>query len=245
MYKYNQGGENLEHSQFLRSEMILGEKSTEILKNKSVILFGLGGVGSYTAEALARAGIGRLTIVDNDTVSVTNLNRQLCALHSTVGMPKVDVVKARILDINPQCEVTAVRKFYLPENSAEFNLENFDYIADAIDTVSAKIDLAVKSQELGIPLVACMGTGNKLDPSRFTVSDIFKTSGCPLCRVMRNELKKRGIKKLNVVWSPEEPVKPLQTDENSGKRQTPASLPFVPPVAGMIMAGKIITDLAR
>ena len=245
MYKYNQGGENLEHSQFLRSEMILGEKSTEILKNKSVILFGLGGVGSYTAEALARAGIGRLTIVDNDTVSVTNLNRQLCALHSTVGMPKVDVVKARILDINPQCEVTAVRKFYLPENSAEFNLENFDYIADAIDTVSAKIDLAVKSQTLGIPLIACMGTGNKLDPSRFTVSDIFKTSGCPLCRVMRNELKKRGIKKLNVVWSPEEPVKPLQTDENSGKRQTPASLPFVPPVAGMIMAGKIITDLAR
>lgn len=244
MYRYNQGGENLEHSQFLRSEMILGEKSTEILKSKSVILFGLGGVGSYTAEALARAGIGRLTIVDNDTVSVTNLNRQLCALHSTVGMPKVDVVKARILDINPQCEVTAVRKFYLPENSAEFNLENFDYIADAIDTVSAKIDLAVKSQELGIPLVACMGTGNKLDPSRFTVSDIFKTSGCPLCRVMRNELKKRGIKKLNVVWSPEEPVKPLQTDENSGKRQTPASLPFVPPVAGMIMAGKIITDLA-
>ncbi|MEE1139466.1 MAG: tRNA threonylcarbamoyladenosine dehydratase [Acutalibacteraceae bacterium] len=245
MYKYNQGGENLEHSQFLRSEMILGEKSTEILKNKSVILFGLGGVGSYTAEALARAGIGRLTIVDNDTVSVTNLNRQLCALHSTVGMPKVDVVKARILDINPQCEVTAVRKFYLPENSDEFNLESFDYIADAIDTVSAKIDLAVKSQTLGIPLIACMGTGNKLDPSRFTVSDIFKTSGCPLCRVMRNELKKRGIKKLNVVWSPEEPVKPLQTDENSGKRQTPASLPFVPPVAGMIMAGKIITDLAR
>ena len=245
MYKYNQGGENLEHSQFLRSEMILGEKSTEILKNKSVILFGLGGVGSYTAEALARAGIGRLTIVDNDTVSVTNLNRQLCALHSTVGMPKVDVVKTRILDINPQCEVTAVRKFYLPENSAEFNLESFDYIADAIDTVSAKIDLAVKSQTLGIPLIACMGTGNKLDPSRFTVSDIFKTSGCPLCRVMRNELKKRGIKKLNVVWSPEEPVKPLQTDENSGKRQTPASLPFVPPVAGMIMAGKIITDLAR
>ena len=245
MYKYNQGGENLEHSQFLRSEMILGEKSTVMLKNKSVILFGLGGVGSYTAEALARAGIGRLTIVDNDTVSVTNLNRQLCALHSTVGMPKVDVVKARILDINPQCEVTAVQKFYLPENADEFNLESFDYIADAIDTVSAKIDLAVKSQTLGIPLIACMGTGNKLDPSRFTVSDIFKTSGCPLCRVMRNELKKRGIKKLNVVWSPEEPVKPLQTYENSGKRQTPASLPFVPPVAGMIMAGKIITDLAR
>lgn len=235
----------MEHSQFLRSEMILGKDSTKTLKGKSVILFGLGGVGSYTAEALARAGIGKLTIVDNDTVSVTNLNRQLCALHSTIGMPKVDVVKARILDINPECEVTAIQKFYLPEKSDEFNLQDFDYIADAIDTVSAKIDLAVKSQELGISIISCMGTGNKLDPSRFTVSDIFKTSSCPLCRVMRNELKKRGIKKLNVVWSPEEPQKPLQTDKNSGKRQTPASLPFVPPVAGMIMAGKIITDLAR
>lgn len=225
--------------------MILGENSTEILKNKSVILFGLGGVGSYTAEALARAGIGKLTIVDNDVVSVTNLNRQLCALHSTVGMPKVDVMKARILDINPHCEITALQKFYLPENSDEFGLENYDYIADAIDTVSAKIDLAVKSQELEIPLISCMGTGNKLDASLFTVSDISKTSGCPLCRVMRTELRKRGIKKLNVVWSPEEPIKPAQTSENSGKRQTPASLPFVPPVAGMIMAGRIILDLTR
>lgn len=225
--------------------MILGENSTEILKNKNVILFGLGGVGSYTAEALARSGIGRLTIIDNDVVSVTNLNRQLCALHSTVGMPKVDVIKARILDINPHCEVTALQKFYLPENSDEFGLKNYDYIADAIDTVSAKIDLAVKSQELGIPLISCMGTGNKLDPSLFTISDIFKTSGCPLCRVMRTELRKRGIKKLNVVWSPEEPIKPAPTSEDSGKRQTPASLPFVPPVAGMIMAGRIILDLTR
>lgn len=233
----------MEHSQFLRSEMILGENSTKNLAEKSVILFGLGGVGSYTAEALARAGIGKLTIVDNDTVSVTNLNRQLCALHSTVGKAKVEVVKERILDINPLCEVTALEKFYLPENSAEFSLEKYDYIADAIDTVSAKIDLAIKSQEYGIPMISCMGTGNKLDPSLFTVSDIFKTSGCPLCRVMRTELKKRGIKKLNVVWSPEEPKKPAQTNENSGKRQTPGSLPFVPPVAGMIMAGKIILDL--
>ncbi len=233
----------MEQSQFLRSEMILGKESTENLKNKNVILFGLGGVGSYTAEALARAGIGRLTIVDNDFVSVTNINRQLCALHSTVGKAKVDVVKERILDINPECEVTALQKFYLPENSDEFNLSEYDYIADAIDTVSAKIDLAVKSQELSIPMISCMGTGNKLDPTKFTVSDIFKTSGCPLCRVMRSELRKRGIKKLSVVWSPEEPVKPLMADENSGKRQTPGSLPFVPGVAGMIMAGKIITDL--
>lgn len=233
----------MEHSQFLRTEMILGEESTANLAGKSVILFGLGGVGSYTAEALARAGVGRLTIVDNDTVSVTNLNRQLCALHSTIGMPKVEVVKKRILDINPDCEVTALQKFYLPENSNEFSLERYDYIADAIDTVSAKIDLAVKSQEYGIPMISCMGTGNKLDPSLFTVSDIFKTNGCPLCRVMRAELRKRRIKKLHVVWSPEEPKKPAQTDEISGKRQTPGSLPFVPPVAGMIMAGKIILDL--
>lgn len=233
----------MEHSQFLRTEMILGENSTNNLAEKNVILFGLGGVGSYAAEALARAGIGKLTIVDNDTVSVTNINRQLCALHSTVGKAKIDVVKERLLDINPLCEVTALQKFYLPENSAEFSLEKYDYIADAIDTVSAKIDLAVKSQEYGIPMISCMGTGNKLDPSLFTVSDIFKTSVCPLCRVMRTELKKRGIKKLNVVWSPEEPVKPAMTDENTGKRQTPGSLPFVPPVAGMLMAGKIILDL--
>lgn len=235
----------MEHSQFLRTEMILGENSTNILSRKSVILFGLGGVGSYTAEALARAGIGKLTIVDNDVVSVTNINRQLCALHSTVGRPKVEVVKDRILDINPLCEITVLQKFYLPENAGEFKLESYDYIADAIDTVSAKIDLAVKSQEYGIPMISCMGTGNKLDPSQFTVSDIYKTNGCPLCRVMRTELKKRGIKKLNVVWSPETPVKPSQTTEDSGKRQTPGSLPFVPPAAGMIMAGKIILDLAR
>lgn len=235
----------MEHSQFLRSEMILGEESTDILSRKKVILFGLGGVGSYVAEALARAGIGSITIVDSDTVSVTNLNRQLCALKSTIGKPKVEVINERILDINPLCEVNAVQKFFLPENSADFNLEQYDYIADAIDTVSAKIDLAVKSQELGIPLISCMGTGNKLDPTQFTVSDIFKTSGCPLCRVMRTELRKRGIKKLEVVWSPEEPVKPAKTDEESGKRQTPGSLPFVPGTAGLIMAGRIILNLTK
>ncbi len=233
----------MEHSQFLRSEMILGENSTDILSQKKVILFGLGGVGSYVAEALARAGIGSITVVDNDTVSVTNLNRQLCALHSTVGRPKTDVVKERILDINPQCKVTALEKFCLPENSDEFMLGDYDYIADAIDTVSAKIDLAVKSQQLGVPMISCMGTGNKLDPTRFVVSDIYKTCGCPLCRVMRSELRKRGVKGLNVVWSPEEPVKPAQTNEESGKRQTPGSLPFVPAAAGLIMAGKIILDL--
>lgn len=235
----------MEHSQFLRTEMILGKESTDILAGKKVILFGLGGVGSYTAEALARAGIGSITIVDNDTVSVTNLNRQLCALRSTVGKAKVDVVKERILDINPDCKVIALQKFCLPENSDEFNLSNYDYIADAIDTVSAKIDLAVKAQALGIPIISCMGTGNKLDPTRFTVSDIFKTSGCPLCRVMRTELRKRGVRKLEVVWSPEEPVKPAATNEETGKRQTPGSLPFVPGIAGLIMAGKIILNLSQ
>lgn len=233
----------MEHSQFLRSEMLLGADSTKKLKSKSVILFGLGGVGSYTAEALARAGIGRITVVDNDCVSVSNLNRQLCALHSTIGKPKVEVVKERILDINPECEVTALKNFYLPENSDEFELEKYDYIADAIDTVSAKINLAQKSQELNIPMISCMGTGNKLDASRFMISDIFKTAGCPLCRVMRTELRKRAVKHLCVVWSPEEPLKPAKTDEESNKRQTPGSLPFVPGVAGLIMAGKIITDL--
>lgn len=235
----------MEHSQFLRSEMILGKDSTETLSRKSVILFGLGGVGSYTAEALARAGIGKITVVDNDVVSKTNLNRQLCALHSTVGMPKTQVIKSRIEDINPQCRVTAVQKFFLPENSDEFGLENYDYIADAIDTVSAKICLAVKSHELCVPIISCMGTGNKLDASRFEISDIFKTSGCPLCRVMRTELRKRGVKNLNVVWSPEAPVKPAETDEITGKRQTPGSLPFVPGVAGLMMAGKIILDLCK
>lgn len=230
-------------SQFLRSEMLLGENSSKILSESKIILFGLGGVGSYTAEALARAGVGEITIVDSDTVSFSNLNRQLCALHSTLGLAKTEVVKKRINDINPACKVNAVQKFYLPENSDEFSLSDYDYIADAIDTVSAKIDLAEKAQQLNISIISCMGTGNKFDPSQFRISDISKTSGCPLCRVMRRELKKRNIKKLNVVWSPEEPAKPAATNEESGKRQTPGSLPFVPGAAGLIMAGKIITDL--
>lgn len=223
--------------------MLLGNGSTKKLAECNVILFGLGGVGSYTAEALARAGIGRITVVDSDSVAVSNINRQLCALVSTVGKPKVEVIKERILDINPDCRVTAVQKFYLPENADEFGLEQYDYIADAIDTVSAKIDLAKKSQELGIPMISCMGTGNKFDPTLFRIDDISKTSGCPLCRVMRRELKNRGIRKLTVVWSPEECAKPAPSGEESGKRQTPGSLPFVPGTAGLIMAGKIIKDL--
>ena len=230
-------------SQFTRTEMLLGFGTTEKLKSKKVILFGLGGVGSYTAEALARAGIGNITVVDSDSVSLSNINRQLCALHSTVGKPKTEVIRERIADINPECKVTALQKFYLPENSDEFALESYDYIADAIDTVSAKIDLAKKAQDYGIPIIACMGTGNKLNPALFRIDDIYKTSVCPLCRVMRRELKVRGIKKLNVVWSPEEPLSPLPCGEESGKRQTPGSMPFVPGAAGLLMASKIITDL--
>ncbi len=232
-------------NRFLRSEMILGTDSTKKLSDCRVILFGLGGVGSYTAEALARAGIGHITVVDSDCVAVSNINRQLCALISTVGKPKVEIIKERILDINPDCNVTALQKFCLPENADEFRLEDFDYIADAIDTVSAKIDLAERAQRLGIPMISCMGTGNKSDPSLFRIDDISKTSGCPLCRVMRRELKNRGIRKLNVVWSPEIPVKPLPCGEETSRRQTPGSLPFVPGVAGLIMAGKIITDLVK
>lgn len=235
----------MDNGRFLRSEMLLGSDSTKKLAESKVILFGLGGVGSYTAEALARAGIGHITVVDSDCVAESNINRQLCALVSTVGKPKVDIIKDRILNINPDCSVTTLQKFYLPENADEFRLEKYDYIADAIDTVSAKIDLAKKAQELEIPIVSCMGTGNKFDPALFRIDDISKTSGCPLCRVMRRELKNRGIKKLCVVWSPEEPAKPAHSNEESGKRQTPGSLPFVPGVAGLIMAGKIIKDLVN
>lgn len=220
---------------FSRTERLIGEDALRKLQNSNIIIFGLGGVGSYTAEALARSGVGKMTVVDKDTVDITNINRQLYALHSTVGKPKAEVAKARILDINPECEVTAVAKMYLPENSEEFNLSQYDYIIDAIDNVTAKIDLAVKAEHLDIPIISSMGTGNKLDPTAFKVSDIYRTSVCPLCRVIRTQLKKRGVKKLKVVYSEEMP----KTD---GER-TPASISFVPPAAGLIIAGEVIKDI--
>lgn len=232
-------------SQFLRSELLLGAASTEILRKKRVILFGLGGVGSYAAEILARAGIGALTLVDHDTVSETNLNRQLCALHSTLGMPKAEVVRARVLDINLDCRVQALQRFYLPDCAAEFALDTYDYILDAIDTVTAKLSLAAEAQKAGVPLLSCMGTGNKFDPMQFRVSDINRTSGDPLCRVMRKELRARGIDRLQVVWSPELPVHPAESPEQTGRRQTPGSLPFVPGVAGMLMAGTAVRQLLQ
>lgn len=225
--------------------MLIGEDGISRLANSHVAVFGLGGVGSYTAEALARAGVGELTVVDNDTVSVTNINRQLYALTSTVGMKKTQVAAERISQINPECKVHIIDGFYLEENSADFFLYNYDYVADAVDTVQAKLSLAVECRKRGIPLIACMGTGNKLDPTEFRVSDISKTSMCPLCRVMRRELKVRGIDSLKVVWSPEKPIKPAVTAEESTRRALPGSISFVPPVAGMIMAGEIIKDLLK
>ncbi len=229
---------------FTRSNMLLPNTAEEKLRNSSVIVFGLGGVGSYTAEALCRSGIGAITLVDSDTVSDSNRNRQLFALTSTVGKEKTLVAKERLLDINPDCKIDVINKFILPENAQDVFTRDFDYIADAIDTVSAKIALAVIAQEKNIPIISSMGTGNKLDASRFRVSDIKKTSVCPLCRVIRRELKNRGIGKLNVVWSDEQPIRPSSVSEGCERRSIPGSVSFVPPVAGMLMAGKIILDLA-
>ncbi len=228
----------------IRSAMLLGEDRIDKLTAAKVAVFGVGGVGGYVCEALARAGVGELHLFDNDVVSLSNINRQIVALHSTVGRPKVEVMRERILDINPDCKVVVHQIFYLPENADDFPLSDFNYVADAIDTVSAKIELAVRCSAAGVPLISAMGTGNKLDATRFTVTDLSKTSGCPLARVMRRELKARGIMHLKVVYSTEEAKKPLFSPEE-GERIPPASLPYVPPVAGLIMAGEIIRELTK
>jgi tRNA A37 threonylcarbamoyladenosine dehydratase len=234
--------------EFVRSAMLLGEDGIDKLAAARVAVFGVGGVGGYICEALARAGVGELHLFDNDVVSLSNINRQIVALHSTVGRPKVEVMKERILDINPDCKVVTNQVFYLPENADDFPLLDFDYVADAIDTVSAKIELAVRCAAAGIPLISAMGTGNKLDATRFTVTDLSKTSGCPLARVMRRELKSRGITHLKVVYSSEPPVTPPD-DAPSAKRlhgrTPPASISFVPPAAGLMLAGEIIRDLIK
>lgn len=224
----------------IRSEMLLGKESIEILKNSKVAIFGVGGVGGYVAEALARMGVGHIALIDNDKVSVSNINRQIIALHSTVGRYKTEVMKERILDINPNAKVETFNMFYLPENADSIDLKNYDYIADAIDTVSAKIELSVRADKLGVPIISAMGTGNKLDPTKLEVTDIHKTSGCPLARVMRKEMRDRGVKKLKVVYSKEEPVKPKFVAE---KPSTPGSVAFVPSAAGLIMAGEIVRGL--
>lgn len=224
---------------FLREAALIGDEAFLKLKNSSVIVFGLGGVGSYAAEALARAGVGKLTLVDSDRVDVTNINRQLYALSSTVGALKTQVAAERVKDINPLCEVKTIPEFYNAGDGDKFFSEKFTYAVDAIDTVSAKIDIAVECEKRGIPLIACMGTGNKLHPELFEISDIYKTSVCPLCRVMRRELKSRGIKKLKVVYSKEQP----KVNKEMGR--VPASISFTPPVAGMLLAAQVIRDICE
>ncbi len=231
---------------FSRTEMLLGRDSVQKLRQSRVAVFGLGGVGSFAAEALARAGIGGLLLVDGDTVCPTNINRQIIALHSTVGQPKAALMAARILDINPRAEVTARQEFYLSQNAASFDLSGFDYIVDAIDTVSAKAELAFRAESAGVPIISCMGAGNKLDPARFEVADIYATSVCPLCRVMRKELQRRGVKSLKVVYSREPPrtcPAPADADSQSGRCRTTGSVSFVPSVAGLIMAAEVVRAL--
>lgn len=231
-------------NQFIRSEALIGKAAVEKLKNSAVIVFGIGGVGSFTAEMLARGGVGKITLVDCDCVSVSNLNRQLVALHSTLGKDKAKVMKQRIEDINPECSVNVINCFYLPENADCIDLSCYDYIADAVDTVSAKLELIKRADSLGIPVISCMGTGNKFDPLRLRVSAVEKTQGCPLCKVMRRELRLLGIKGVKAVWSDEEPKKPrIQLDSPESSRHAPASLPFVPSSAGILMAKEIIFDL--
>ena len=232
----------MDFGQHTRAVPLLGEDGLAALQSARVAVFGIGGVGGHLCEALARAGVGELHLFDKDTVSLTNINRQAVALHSTVGLPKVEVMKARIADINPDCRVVTHEVFYLPENADAYDLSGYDYIADAIDTVSAKVELICRAKAQGVPIISAMGAGNKLDPSAFRVSDLSKTQGCPLARIMRRELGARGIKHLCVVYSEEKP-QPSRLPSEHGKH-TPASLSFVPPVMGLIMAGKIVRDLA-
>lgn len=233
--------------QFLRTRMLLGDAALERLQNARVAVFGIGGVGGYTVEALARSGVGQLDLIDNDDVSVSNINRQILATHSTVGMPKVEAAKMRILDINPDCIVRTHQIFYTPETADQFDFAQYDYIVDAIDTVTGKLQLVQRAVDAGTPIICCMGTGNKLDASAFQVADISKTTMCPLARIMRKELSKRGIKHLKVVYSQEEALSPTGWEEEAaalGKRQIPGSVAFVPGAAGLILAGEVIKDIA-
>ncbi|MCD8195935.1 MAG: tRNA threonylcarbamoyladenosine dehydratase [Lachnospiraceae bacterium] len=245
--------------QFSRTRLLLGEVGMEKLLGARVAVFGLGGVGGYTVEALARSGVGALDLIDDDRVCLTNLNRQILAIHGTIGEYKTDVARERILAINPDAQVRVYRTFYGPETEGEFDFSHYDYVVDAIDTVTGKIELVLQAERSGTPIISCMGAGNKLDASAFEVADIYETSVCPLARVMRRELKKRGIKKLKVVYSKESPLTPTEemtgdgeddgicSPEADGKRalwrQTPGSTAFVPAVAGLILAGEVVRDL--
>lgn len=224
---------------FSRTENLIGKEAVSALRNCKVAVFGIGGVGGHTAEALVRAGIGTIDIIDNDIVSPSNINRQIIATHSAIGKNKTDVMKQRLSDINPQATINTHNVFFTPETSEMFDFSKYDYIVDAVDTVTAKIELVIKANKAEVPIISCMGTGNKLDPTRFEVADIYKTSVCPLAKVMRYELKKRDIKKLKVLYSKEEPIK------NENSTRTPASISFVPAVAGLIIAGEVVKDIIK
>ena len=247
-------------TQFSRTELLLGKEAMEKLKNAKVAVFGIGGVGGYVCEALVRSGVGAFDLIDDDKVCLTNLNRQIIATRKTVGKYKTDVMKDRILEINPDARVEVHKCFFLPENADEFPFDEYDYIVDAVDTVTAKISLVMKAQEMNVPIISSMGAGNKLDASQFRVADIYKTKVCPLAKVMRRELKKRGVKKLKVVYSEEQPTRPVEdmaiscrtncicppgaAHKCTDRRDIPGSVAFVPSVAGLIIAGEVVKDLA-
>ena len=248
-------------NQFSRTQLLFGEEGMEKLYRARVAVFGIGGVGGYTVEALARSGIGTLDLIDDDRVCLTNLNRQIIATRKTVGKYKVEVMRERILEINPDCDVRVHQCFYLPEAADQFDFSEYDYVVDAVDTVTAKVTLVLEAQKAGVPIISCMGAGNKLDPTRFRVADIYKTSGCPLARVMRTALRKRGVKHLKVVYSDEIPKRPIEDMSIScrshcicppgakhkctERRDIPGSTAFVPSVAGLIIAGEVVKDLSR
>ena len=230
--------------QFVRTAMLLGEDAIDLLAGKRVAVFGIGGVGGHVTEVLARSGVGAIDLIDNDVVSISNINRQIIATYDTVGQYKTQVMKQRILSINPECRVSTFETFYLPEEREHFPFREYDYIVDAIDTVTAKLDLVMVGHELGIPVISSMGTGNKLDPTRFEVADIYETSVCPLAKVMRKELKARKIPALKVVYSREIAMKPIPPgEEDNGRRAIPGSTAFVPAAAGLILGGEVIKDL--
>lgn len=231
--------------QFSRTRMLLGDEAMAKLRAARVAVFGVGGVGGYVVEALARSGVGALDLIDNDTVALTNLNRQIFATWDTIGRSKVEVAAQRIASIQPECEVKTYQTFYLPETEQEFNFTAYDYIVDAIDTVAAKISLVLKAQKAGTPIICALGTGNKLDPTRLKLGDIYETSVCPLARVMRRELRKRGVERLTVLWSEEEPIKPLPSEEETERRGLPGSSAFVPAAGGLIIASRVVRDLTQ
>lgn len=245
--------------QFSRTELLIGKEGLEKLHRSKVAIFGIGGVGSFVAEGLVRSGVGHFVLIDDDLICLTNLNRQIHAVRKTVGKPKIEAMKARMLEIYPEADIETIQTFYLPDHADELIRDDYDYIVDTVDTVTAKIDLVVQAKKRGIPIISCMGAGNKLDPTRFRVADVYKTTMDPLAKVMRRELRQRGIDSLKVVFSDEPPIEPVVTDDNScakhcicpkGTRRTctirhqiPGSISFVPPVAGLIMAGEVVKDL--